>query len=178
MIKCPNCNQSIDADSFFCDQCGKELMYCPDCGKPKKGIQCPACGEDLVSASQYLSKDTSKTIIPPDAPAVSSKPAATIVKKTVADSSKLYFVGRGWKLEIKEGGFGRTSGIYSEFAQIDYISGHHGEIRKVGPKWQVRDIGSTNGTSINGVDMIPDKWYELNPGDTVSIATVDFKIER
>lgn len=178
MIKCPNCNQSIDADSCFCDQCGKELMYCPDCGKPKKGIQCPACGEDLMRASQYLSQNNSKTIIPPDAPTVSSKPAATIVKMPAAASCKLYLVGCGWRLEIKEGGFGRTSGIYPEFAQIDYISGHHGEITRNGEKWQMRDLGSTNGTCLNGIDMIPNRWYGINQGDVVSIGTVDFKVEK
>ena len=28
-MKCPYCQNIIDDDSRWCDQCGKELMFCP-----------------------------------------------------------------------------------------------------------------------------------------------------
>ena len=37
MIQCPDCRQIIPEDSAFCDQCGKELKWCPECKRPKRG---------------------------------------------------------------------------------------------------------------------------------------------
>lgn len=55
-MKCPYCKETIDDDSYYCDQCGKELHFCPDCGKPKQGTSCPACGADLVSGAVFFLK--------------------------------------------------------------------------------------------------------------------------
>lgn len=52
MIQCPECRQMIPDDSIFCDQCGKELKWCPECKRPKRGVECPVCGSDLVSAHE------------------------------------------------------------------------------------------------------------------------------
>lgn len=52
---CPKCKADIPDDSWFCDQCGSELMFCPNCKTPAKGKRCTRCGAVLVGAAQ-LSK--------------------------------------------------------------------------------------------------------------------------
>ncbi len=67
-MKCPYCKETIDDDSYYCDQCGKELHFCPDCGKPKQGTSCPACGADLVNGATFFLKKpqtTQPTVTPP-----------------------------------------------------------------------------------------------------------------
>ncbi len=54
-MRCPYCQSDIDADSHFCDQCGKALNYCPSCKVAKKGTTCPKCGEILVTADKFFS---------------------------------------------------------------------------------------------------------------------------
>ena len=54
MIQCPECRNMIPDDSAFCDQCGKELMWCPECKRPKRGTECPVCGSDLIPGRKYL----------------------------------------------------------------------------------------------------------------------------
>ncbi len=54
MIQCPDCRSMIPDDSAFCDQCGKELRWCPICKKPKRGTECPVCGSDLVNGTVYM----------------------------------------------------------------------------------------------------------------------------
>ena len=56
MIQCPDCRAKIPDDSAFCDQCGVELYWCPECKRPKlrRGHDCPLCGSDLVPGRQYL----------------------------------------------------------------------------------------------------------------------------
>lgn len=62
-MKCPHCQNIIDDDSRWCDQCGKELKFCPECRVPRKGNSCPACGELLVGGDRFFGAAL------PDAPA-------------------------------------------------------------------------------------------------------------
>lgn len=160
-MKCPYCKEIIDDDSWFCDQCGKEIKICPECHLPKRGTACPACGADLVSAKSLASK-ASDTPKPEQAP-TSAKPTA--------------LEGDGIKLTLKEGVFGRTMGIYPELASQIYISGQHGELRCEKGQWQMRDLGSRNGTFVNGVKLAPNVWTDLHPGDQVKIATTKFTVK-
>ena len=125
------------------------MRFCPDCGKPKQGTVCAACGADLVSAKDFLggAKSTKKT---PDAkpsqtaqqqqPAQQpsqppqSQPQGTMAAQqpqpTMAANANepSTLVGNGWRLPLKPGVFGRSGGIYPEFKTQKYISGRHGEI--------------------------------------------------
>ena len=87
MIQCPDCRAMIPDDSAFCDQCGRELKWCPECKRPKRGLECPVCGSDLVPGRKYLGGT------PPQA-------------------SEL--VGNGWRLVLKPGEFGRSGGMWPE----------------------------------------------------------------
>ena len=163
-MKCPYCKEVIDDDSWFCDQCGKELKFCPDCRQPKRGTECPACGADLVSAKDYHTpKESPKT----------PKPQQTAAPQTSPSSLE----GDGLKLTLKEGVFGRTTGIYPEFSTQIYISGRHGELRCENGQWQIRDLGSHNGTFINGVKLAPNTWTDLHQGDQIKIATTQLTVK-
>ena len=169
-MKCPFCKETIDDDSYYCDQCGKELHFCPDCGKPKQGITCPACGADLVSGTVFFLKKpqgtTAQTPPMPQGTAVAAPPKPL----------PQFIQGNGWNLPLKEGVFGRTQGIYGEFGTQQYISGRHGQFRMMNGQWQVLDFGSTNGTFLNGQRLTPNNWYDLNLGDQLKIATTNFII--
>jgi len=150
MMKCPYCKELIDDDSYYCDQCGKEMRFCPECGKPKQGTVCAACGADLVSAKEFHGN--------PGQPS--------------------FLVGNGWRLPLKPGVFGRIGGIYPEFSTEQYISGRHGEIfhNKKG-EWGISDLDSTNGTFIDGIRLEPHKAYLLKIGQQLTIATTNFMVE-
>ena len=149
-MNCPFCRAEIPDDSWFCDQCGKELHFCPECGKPKQGTQCAACGADLVDAEKFFN---------------------------VPDSSKtLSLCADGVKIELREGIFGRTQGVYPEFGADRYVSGKHGEFRCDGGVWKVRDLGSTNGTFVGGLKLETGKWKDLAPGDEIKIAVTVYKL--
>ena len=193
MITCPNCREEIDEDSKFCDQCGKEIMYCPECKEPKRGTECPRCGEDLVSARVFLTNKDEKPATVNTLPCFvrnseqkeqqsaisqisggSDIPQGTIVVKKPIVS--LSIIGNSWCLPIKEGRFGRNGGIYSEFSTVRYISGNHGEFRIHNDHWEVKDVGSTNGSFLNGQKMVTGQWYVIKKGDSLKIATINFTI--
>ena len=162
MIQCPDCRQMIPDDSAFCDQCGKELKWCPECRRPKRGTECPVCGSDLIPGRKYLSGDHSKpsSVTPGPSSVISKSPSA--------------LVGNGWRLTLQEGPFGRRGGIWPELSSCPYVSGNHGKIVKSGADWVIEDSGSTNGTYVNGARI---QRQALKKGDRVRIATLDFTVE-
>lgn len=269
MIQCPKCKAEIDADSFFCDQCGEELMMCPKCKEPRKGKRCSQCGSVLVAA-----KDLDKQ--PPQQPQQpqqtskpsSSSPSSSNQKSTSKDEPKNgdgmsideiftqfgdIFGGNGFgafkpqgnpadfeKKEVdtvfgraevyqrkpqagatlrnssqgagstirganhepkiadtepsrfvmidnpskvvvfKPGGIiGRTGGDYVDvFGSCGYVSGTHGKLTlHSSMRWLYTDLGSTNGTELEGKELEPNKNYLLKKGQIIEIGYVKFRVE-
>lgn len=55
-----------------------------------------------------------------------------------------------------------------------HVSGHHAIITRHGPRWQIRDLGSTNGTYVNGVRI--EGPVDLVPGMKIRIGGVTFEV--
>lgn len=208
MIQCPSCRAMIPDDSAFCDQCGIELMWCPDCKRPKSNRtrECPVCGSDLVSGRKYLNGNmaqlqpapqqpqqpnpsTAGAFTSPQAqfytnpqhfvqpPQSNDVPQRTAISGASAPAGPTKIIGNGWVLPLREGPFGRTSGIYPEFASCKYISGNHGAFTRIASGWMVVDSGSTNGTFVNGTRLTPGVRMPIRIGDTLTIATIDFNVQ-
>jgi len=58
-----------------------------------------------------------------------------------------------------------------------YCSGSHAELKVEGGEFTITDVGSTNGTLVNGVRLEPDSPRVLQPGDELTIGHSVFKIE-
>lgn len=183
MIQCPECRQMIPDDSAFCDQCGKELKWCPECRRPKRGTECPVCGSDLVPGRRYHSGNNSSPIAAGNAPNAEKEeakqemaaPQGTNASSKPAETPSA-LAGNGWKLALKEGAFGRNGGIWPELGSCPYVSGNHGRIEKVAGGWQLVDVGSTNGTYIDGVHLQTGVASPLVKGSRIRIATLDFTV--
>lgn len=165
-MKCPFCKEVIDDDSHYCDQCGKELKFCPECRQPKRGTECPACGAELVSAAVFFAPQSSK-----------AAPKSQTYTEPKAVNTPTRLEGDGFNLPLKEGIFGRTTGIYPEFSGQIYISGRHGELRCQNGQWQIRDLDSHNGTFLNGVKLTANTWNDLKLGDKLKIATTHLTVK-
>lgn len=50
-------------------------------------------------------------------------------------------------------------------------SRHHAELRRAGDRWQIVDLGSTNGTFVGGVRLAPNVARPLAPGEIVTIGS-------
>jgi predicted component of type VI protein secretion system len=53
------------------------------------------------------------------------------------------------------------------------VSGRHCELSVVDGHWVVKDLGSSNGTKVNGARVTEQR---LEPGDTLSVSRHDFEI--
>lgn len=176
MTQCPECRQMILDDSAYCDRCGKELKWCPECKRPKRGTECPVCGNDLIPGRRYLALLENCGLKQPQtisAAAVPVQPQAT----AVAPSAATALVGNGWRLTLMEGAFGRVGGLWPELSSCTYVSSNHGRISKSGSQWMITDNGTTNGTFINEVRVSTGATMPINKGDHVRIATLEFIVE-
>ena len=191
MIQCPECRQMIPDDSAFCDQCGKELRWCPECGRPKRGTQCPVCGSDLVPGRKWLADsadsggtpETASHSLGPTADAVPPLTRPRVARVSSGDSTSVstplptQLTAPGMTLTLREGAFGRLGGIWPELASCPYVSGSHGVISRTADGWAVTDNGSTNGTFINDLRIAAGQATPLRIGDRVRIATLDFTVQ-
>lgn len=55
-----------------------------------------------------------------------------------------------------------------------FVSAEHAEIAASGGRWRVRDLGSTNGTFLNGEPVV---LADMEPGDVVQFGRVTLQFE-
>lgn len=61
--------------------------------------------------------------------------------------------------------------------KIDTISKEHCKIIKEDSKVYVVDLRSTNGTFLNGEQLLQEKQYEMHDGDVLGIANIPFRVK-
>ena len=54
------------------------------------------------------------------------------------------------------------------------VSRRHAELRREGGRWILRDLGSRNGTRVNGARLLAEA--EVGPGDRVSFGDARFRL--
>jgi class 3 adenylate cyclase len=103
------------------------------------------------------------------------------------DSSQGYVVvnpgsGEAYRIELEDGKvleIGRKANPSSQkrlVLPVPEVSGNHAEIRQAPEGWTIRDLGSTNGTRLNGDWISPGQEYQLKNGDIIKIAQVDLEV--
>ena len=116
---------------------------------------------------------------PPSAhPATAGAPAAT-VPVSAAMRLRLHCAQHGIDFRPEPGAvLGRRAGNHAAlFASLAQISGKHAEIQQPAPgQWTVTDLGSTNGTRVNGAKLTPQTPQALNPGAVLTLADVAFNV--
>ncbi|MCK9159167.1 MAG: FHA domain-containing protein [Bacteroidaceae bacterium] len=170
---CPFCKISIDDNSYFCDQCGKELRICPQCLTFGRGKICTKCGTKLMLAKDF-NQET-----------YNNRPINTIASKAVQPiSTTLEGLGNSASLTLnsEKGKYliGRRAGDWvSVFCKNGFISGKHAELNfdPAQQTWSIVDLGSTNGTFINEKKLIKGEKTPFKTGDTIRIAFIKFTVK-
>ncbi len=114
----------------FCRFCGHEL-------KNPNARFCPACGKALSPPSSPAAPPAPHRppAIPSDQPRLIIRVPGQPVQEIPLDRPALT-IGRRPDNDL--------------VLSPPYVSGHHGRLERVGETWQYTDLGSTNGTYVNG----------------------------
>ena len=174
----PKCACEIPDDSFYCDQCGKELSKCQQCGSLVAGRFCPKDGSKTIALSQAIPMSPAPTVSSHQAPATLANATIRVpLGGNQVSKLKLIHVG-GTILECSgETPLGRRAGPHAGFlAAFDTVSGTHGKVFPRGSDWIFVDSGSTNGSKVNGQPCVPNTEVPIHPGDQLELATQKFQI--
>ncbi|MNZ94995.1 FHA domain protein [compost metagenome] len=129
--------------------------FIPDPGEPAISEQAPIppAAEPTVLLGREKAKEMKITV----------KPSA-ILKRS--------WRGQEDSIELKETSFkiGRAGEHASYADQASGVSRLHVEIEDVDGEYRAKDLGSRNGSLLNGQAMIPYKAYKLSMGDVIHLA--------
>jgi pSer/pThr/pTyr-binding forkhead associated (FHA) protein len=101
-------------------------------------------------------------------------PASTAA--LVATRSTALDEGARFELDAKALTIGRGAPNDIRLDEDEFVSAHHARIDPRRDGVWVEDIGSTNGTFVNGTRL--DRPHRLTPGDIVRIGDTDLRFER
>ena len=202
MSKCYKCGADVDSDSLFCDQCGAEQYVCPKCHIIGKGPnkRCGMCGSPLVPATGQQGNNSTQQqgAAQPFAGAAQQQGAAQpfagaaqqqgatqqqgAAQQQGATRMASYLVCQAEQVSIplmNGAVIGRTAGDYANLlGKCIYISGMHARLTQNGSVWHITDLGSRNGTKVNGVACQPNVPMAFKTGDTIKLgAFYDFRAE-
>lgn len=181
-----------------CPQCGKEnvatMDFCTDCGQPikvvipsKKQAQdkdetlkeryykiCRVCGTKNYLNSKNAFLDVCQNCQNED---INDVPTQMEMAKAPVKKPVIHYILKaedGKQIEITNGGIiGRYGEIEADyFSQNPYISGEHAKIYKDGNDYYIEDLGSTNGTTVNGAKLFPKLRKRLENNYQICLANL------
>jgi hypothetical protein len=94
----------------------------------------------------------------------------------VVEDSEILAPETRFELEDGETSVGRSSGSNIVLRSDDYASGRHAQLTRHGGLLYVEDLGSTNGTFVNGHKTVG--ATPLRNGDTVRVGSTTFRYEE
>ncbi len=168
MILCPNCHHQEVAGSLFCSECGAQLVST----------------EHL--ATQVISRNTSEILIPSLESAGSTTTGSP--SNTPDAMVSLYLVDSGQILHLagrSEFTLGRVAESQPILPDVDFspyeayaqgVSRLHASLKIINQRVVITDLGSSNGTRVNGQKIMPHIDYLLNHGDVVALGKLKLQV--
>jgi hypothetical protein len=174
---CPKGHESEDND--FCSVCGAKIVApavqtCPDCAVPRHPedtVFCENCGYNFTSGEHGEPKappsvlaewEVTITVDPALKTPESPEPPADFQQSSILLLGESYLIGRR----------SEKRGILPEIPldADDAVSHRHALLtRSADGGLSVRDVGSSNGTRLNGADLAPLTETPLKDGDSLIV---------
>jgi hypothetical protein len=168
MILCPNCLHREMVGAYFCSECGAQLVY--STGIPTSSIRTTGA----LKASQPLTKVAPPPVAPP--PVASS---AQISLNIIVTGDIIPIVHQ--QDEITLGRVSEGQPIVPDIDLTPYkayeagVSRMHASLRILHEMITVTDLGSANGTRINGMKISSHIPHPIKHGDILTLGK--FKIQ-
>jgi hypothetical protein len=157
MIVCPNCQHQELPGALFCSECGAQLAFTDKLSK---------------ESIQKVEKETKKPVAEPVAAQPKSGSGSQISLNLIDAGKMLSLVGRN------EFTLGRITEGQPILPDIDLtpfeaysqgVSRLHAALKIINQRVVVVDLGSSNGTRVNGQKIVPNVDYPINHGDVLAL---------
>lgn len=162
MIICPNCKHQELTGAFFCSECGMQLVKTP--GQTTQQIEIEPGNMKTAPISEQSLPDSTDNWI----------------SLHLVDSGQIIPVSGRTEFTL-----GRVSDRQPIMPDIDLtnhqafdhgVSRLHAVIRRVDNQVTVMDLGSSNGTHLNGVRLTANVINPLNQGDLLALGKLKIQI--
>ena len=167
------------------------MITCPTCQHPEVegALFCSECGAQLVSIQNLSTRNFQ---IDEEMPNVGSSKAINSVEFSSSDKISLQILDGGQFISLaerKEFTVGRVSDGQSVMPDIDLtpysayengVSRLHAVIKKSNNNISLMDLGSSNGTYLNGTRLTPERDYALQHSNIISFGKlkIQFLIQK
>lgn len=168
MIVCPNCQHQEVAGALFCSECGAQLVS-------TQRVSTQAIRRhpsDILTSSQENN--------PPPNENAPAGTADAIVSLYLIDSGQiLHLAGRN---EFTLGRVAEGQPILPDVDLSPYeaytqgVSRLHSCLKILNQRVVITDLGSSNGTRVNGQKIMPHIDYPLNHGDVVALGKLKVQV--
>ena len=167
MIECPSCGAKHRPGTLFCSECGVYLLT----GGPLRTEQLPESDLPATRADPWQS-------------GLEPSPSGD----QTADISLVIVSPSGRQLSLPADGeavLGRLDATRGVFPNIDLtpeggleggVSRRHARIHKQRAQFFIEDLGSANGTFLNGQRLTPYLPHPVNNGDEVQLGRVKLQV--
>lgn len=147
----------------------------PNTGQPmpNTGQPMPNTGQQVVTPGQPIADmNTDRTIRPGATPPPPPRQPQAKPGHLVCQNPSI-------RLGIGDGAIIGRRGSYAQaFAGQGYVSGNHARLQyNACGQFEVVDLGSTNGTFVNGQQLAPNMPRVVNVGDIVKFANLEFAVQ-
>jgi hypothetical protein len=164
MIICPNCHHDELPGSLFCSECGAQLVV----------SETPTTQHIQRSPSDILAVKPPVTSVSAGQHPAGAPPAAEIVVQLhMVDNGQIYNLANQTEFTI-----GRTAEGQPILPDVDLspfeayaqgVSRLHAALKIHNQRVVITDLGSSNGTRVNGQKIVPHVDYPLNHGDMIAL---------
>lgn len=169
MILCPNCLHKEMIGALFCSECGVQLIYME--GVPTTSISASTLfTQDFIEEKPVVAKEASESVTPA---------SDSIISLNIISSGDILPVSS--QKEITLGRVSEGQPIIPDIDLTPYkayesgVSRMHASIKSIDEQVMVTDLGSANGTRINGMKISAHIPYPLKHGDILTLGK--FKIQ-
>lgn len=187
MITCATCGERYLQGTLFCVECGAYLLDTQPAPPAQLAMEDGGWGTggDPSSApSPSLSVQTVGEALPawlramPEPP----RPAKTDVQVRLFILSSRRMVTLPSMREVRIGRADARRNVHPELDLTEDggldagVSRLHAAIQRQNGEVAIIDLGSSNGTRVNGVDLLPNRPQPLNDGDEVELGALQLRI--
>ena len=161
MIECPSCGRKHRPGTLFCSECG---VYLPT-GGPLRTEPLPDEELPLSRANPWISEQVDE-----------AEPSAVPLRLKVLSTGRQIQLPSTAEVHI-----GRLDAAHGIFPDLDLtpdgglesgVSRRHSKIHQRGSTYLVEDVGSANGTFLNGQRLTPYLPHVLKDGDELQLGSI------
>lgn len=168
MIRCPNCHNQELSGALFCSECGNRLVMVGT-----------TTTQHIERHQTGILSFQSRPSVPP-APVIQAEKDKPVVSLHLIESGRLLNLTGQTEFTL-----GRASEGQSVLPDVDLspyeayaqgVSRLHAALRMNNQRVFITDLGSSNGTRVNGQKILPNVDFPLNHGDVVALGKFKMQV--